>query len=309
MVVRSLGSDLHVNYSAQGETMHLAARMEQMAIPGTILISSHTFQLADGYVATKSLGSMLVKGLATPVEAFELLGANALRSRLQANATRGLTRFVGRRNEIEQLRQTLQLAQAGHGQVVAVVGEPGVGKSRLIREFMGETQGCRILEGQAVSYGTATSYLPVIAFLKEYFQIGTSDESLTIRDKITNKLLSLDKNLLAMLPALLSLMEPADDPPSGPPDQPQRREHTLEVVKRLLFRESEVQPLLVVLEDLHSIDPETQALIDGIVDTLPTARFLLVVSYRPEYEHRWSGRLIIPRFELTHSRRLSLSKC
>jgi class 3 adenylate cyclase/tetratricopeptide (TPR) repeat protein len=292
VLVRSLGSELHMNYSAHGETIHLAARMEQMAIPGTVLISSRTFHLAEGHVVTHFLGPMFVKGLSAPVEAYELLGAVAV-SRLQALSTRGLTRFVGRGNEMNHLRQALDLAHAGHGQILAVVGEPGVGKSRLIREFihLEHRNSWRILEARAVSYGAATSYLPVTEFLKDYFQLATSDEPGAIREKVTSKLLSLDAALLSTLPALLTLLGlPPDDLQSSPLDPPQRRQRLLEAVKRLLFRESEEQPLLIVLEDLHSIDPETQVLINGIVEGLPTARILFLVSCRPEYRHGWAGK-------------------
>jgi len=293
VVVRSFGSELHMNYSAHGETIHLAARMEQMAIPGTVLISSRTFHLAEGYVVTKSLGPMFVKGLSAPVEAYELLGAVAV-SRLQALSHRGLTRFVGRKNEMNQLRQALDRARAGHGQILAVVGEPGVGKSRLIQEFIHSelTHGWRVLEANAVTYGAATSYLPVTEFLKGYFQLATSDEPVTIREKVASKLLSLDAALLPTLPALLTILglPPPDGLQSSPSDPPQRRQRTFEAVKRLLFRESEEQPLCIVLEDMHSIDPETQVLIDGIVDSLPTARILFLVSYRPEYRHGWASK-------------------
>jgi class 3 adenylate cyclase/tetratricopeptide (TPR) repeat protein len=292
VLVRSLGSELHMNYSAHGETIHLAARMEQMAIPGTVLITSRTFHLAEGYVVTQSLGPMFVKGLSAPVETYELLGAVAV-SRLQALSTRGLTRFVGRENEMNQLQQALDQAHAGRGQILVVVGEPGVGKSRLIQEFThsGHTNGWRILEARAVSYGAASSYLPVTEFLKGYFQLATSDEPAAIREKVTSKLLSLDAGLLSTLPALLTLLGlPPDDFQLSPSDPPQRRQRTLEAVKRLLFRESEEQPLCVVLEDLHSLDPETQVLIDGIVDGLAAERILLLVSCRPEYRHGWAGK-------------------
>ena len=290
VVVRSLGSDLHMNYCAQGETIHLAARMEQMAIPGTILISCHTYRLAERYVTAKPLGPIFVKGLAAPVVSHELLGANASGSRLWAVGPRGLTRFVDRTNETEQLRQALERARAGRGQVVAVVGEPGVGKSRFIYEFIhsGHTDSWRVLQARAVSYGTSTSYLPVTEFLKEYFQITASDEPGTIREKVTSKLLNVDDKLLPTLPTILTLLDiPPDDTQSWIPDPRQCRQRMLEAVKQLLFRESERQPLLVVLEDLQSIDPETQVLIDGLVDSLPAARCLLLISARPEYQNRW----------------------
>lgn len=292
VLVRALGNEIHMNYSAHGETTHLAARMEQMAIPGTVLISSRTFQLAEGYVVAQPLGPMFVKGLAAPVEAYQLVGAVAV-SRLQALASRGLTRFVGRESEMEQLRQALERALAGHGQILAVVGEPGLGKSRLMQEFIHSehTRNWRILEARAVSYGAASSYLPVTEFLKSYFQLAASDDALAIREKVTGKLLALDDTLLSTLPALLTLLGlPPDDFQSSAADPPQRRQRTLDAVKRLLFRESEVQPLLIVLEDLHWIDPETQVLIDGIVDGLPTARVLLLVNFRPEYRHGWASK-------------------
>jgi class 3 adenylate cyclase/tetratricopeptide (TPR) repeat protein len=292
VIVRLLGRELHMNYSAHGETIHLAARMEQMATPGTILISSQTHQLAEGYVVTQPLGPMFVKGLTAPVVTYELLGAAAV-SRLQALATHGLTRFVGRENEMSQLRQALERTQEGHGQILCLLGEAGVGKSRLIQEFIqsGHTANWRILEAHAVSYGAAISYLPMTEFLKGYFQLATSDEPSAIREKMTSKLLSLDEELLPTLPALLTLLGlPDGDLHSSLSDPPQRRQRTLEALKRLLFRESQEQPLLILLEDLHSIDPETEALIDGIVDGLPAARILLVVSCRPEYRHPWASK-------------------
>src|SRR4029453_14007954 len=162
VVVRAIGSDLHMDYTAVGQTTHLAARMEQAALPGTIVITPHTLRLAEGYVEVKSLGPLRVKGLDAAIEVYEMTGASALRTRFHAAAARGLTRFVGRDGEIEQIRRALALAQDGHGQLVAVVAEAGVGKSRLIYEFIHShrTQDWLILEAGSVSYGKATSYLP-----------------------------------------------------------------------------------------------------------------------------------------------------
>ena len=290
VVVRSIGSDLRMDYTAVGQTTHLAARMEQMAMAGAILMTAGALRLAEGHVQVRPLGAIPVKGLGEAVEVYELTGAGPRRSRLQAAAARGLTRFVGRTAELERLAQALTRAGAGHGQVVAVVGEPGVGKSRLYWEFTHSprTHGWLTLEGGSVSYGKATAFLPVIELLRAYFQLEPRDDSRKIREKVTGKLLSLDRALEPGLAALLWLLDvPGDDPQWDRLDPPQRRQKVLAAVKRLLIRESQVQPLLVIFEDLHWIDSETQALLDSLVESLPTARLLLLVNYRPEYQHSW----------------------
>ncbi len=293
VVVRAIGSDLHMDYTAVGQTTHLAARMEQLADPGAIVITPDTLALVEGYVAVKSLGPVPVKGLADPVEVYEVTGAGPARTRLQASARRGLTRFVGRDAELEQLRRAQQLAGNGHGQVAAVVGEAGVGKSRLVYEFTHSHRlhGWLVLESASVSYGKATSYLPVIDLLKGYFKIQDRDDLREIREKVTGKLLTLDRALEPTLPALLALLDVAvDDAAWKALDPGQRRQLTLDAVKRLLLREAREQPLLVIFEDLHWIDGETQALLDGLVDSLGSARLLLLVNYRPEYQHAWGGK-------------------
>ena len=293
VVVRAIGSDLHMDYTAVGQTTHLAARLEQMAMPGTILIATETLQLAEGYVVVKPLGERPIKGLDASIEVFEVIGAGTVRSRLQAAAARGLTRFVGRDAELEQLRQALERAGAGHGQVVAVVGDAGVGKSRLFWEFTHShrTQGWLVVESSSVSYGKATAFLPLIELLRTYFQTEARDDARKIREKVTGKLLSLDRALEPSLPALLWLLDvPVDDPQWQRLDPPRRRQHTLDGIRRLLLRESQVQPLLLVFEDLHWIDTETQALLDTMVESLPTARLLLLVNYRPEYQHGWGSK-------------------
>jgi len=293
VVVRSIGSDLHMDYTAVGLTTHLAARMEQMAMPGTILITPETLRLVEGHTTVRSLGPLPVKGLDAPLEVYEVTGAGAARSRMHAAAARGLTRFVGRDDELERLRQKLERARAGHGQLVAVVGEPGVGKSRLYWEFIHSphTAGWPVLESFSVSYGKATPYLPVIELLRTYFKIDERDAPRAIREKITGKLLTLDESLRTLLPAFFGLFDVADDSPEwsklSPADRGQR---TLDAVKRLLLRESQVQPLLLVFEDLHWIDSETQTLLDSFVESLPTARIVLLVNYRPEYRHGWGSK-------------------
>ena len=293
VVVRSISNDLYMDYTAVGQTTHLAARMEQMAMPGSILMPSDTLRLAEDYVQVKMLGPRAVKGLAAPVEVYEIVGATTLRSRLKAVASRGLTQFVGRDGELDQLRQALELSRAGHGQVVAVIGEPGVGKSRLYWEFTHShrTHGWLIVESGSVSYGKASAYLPVIDLLKAYFQIETHDDSRKILEKVTGKVLALDRALESCLTALLWLLDvPVEDTHWQRLEPSQRRQNIFDGVKRLLLRESQVQPIIVMFEDLHWIDTETQALLDSLIESLPTTQMLLLVNYRPEYQHAWSGK-------------------
>jgi class 3 adenylate cyclase len=293
VVVRAIGNDLHMDYTAVGQTTHLAARMEQIAKPGSVLITGETLKLAEGFVQVKPLGPVPVKGLAEAVEVYEVTGAGPARTRLQAAAGRGLTRFVGRDAELGQLRRAQQLAANGHGQIAAVVGEAGVGKSRLVYELTHShrLQGWLTLESASVSYGKATSYLPVIDLLRGYFKIQDRDDLREVREKVTGKLLTLDESLKPVLPALLALLDvPVDDAAWRTLDPAARRQQTLDAVKRLLLREAREQPLLLIFEDLHWIDSETQAVLDTLVDGLGSARLLLLVNYRPEYQHAWGSK-------------------
>jgi hypothetical protein len=283
VVVRSVGSDLRMDYTAVGQTTHLAGRMEQLATPGQIFLTEHTLRLVEGYISVKSLGPVPVKGLAAPVTIYELSGPGPIRSRLQLAAARGLSRFVGRDAELGELSAAMEQARGGHGQVVALVGEPGVGKSRLVREFttVHIAAEWRVLEAFATSFDTSAAYLPMISLLRGYFDLQEWDDPRAIRDKVTAALLDLDPSLLDALPALLTLLDvPVEDPAWEGLDPRQRRRRTLDAVRRLLVRESRRRPLCLVIEDLHWIDPEAQAVLDALVDSLPAARILLLVTYR-----------------------------
>jgi class 3 adenylate cyclase len=222
VVVRAIGNDLHMDYSAVGQATHLAARMEQLATPGNIMLTTSTLRLVEGFVQVQALGPVPVKGLTNPVEVFELVGATALRRRLQATATRGLTRFVGRETEIEALQRAIEQARAGHGQVVALVGEAGVGKSRLVYEVVHShrTQGWRVLESASVSYGQATPYFPVLDLLKRYVHVEDRDDTRTIRAKVTGQVLTLDERLQDAIPALLALLDALPDDSPFPAPRP-----------------------------------------------------------------------------------------
>jgi class 3 adenylate cyclase/tetratricopeptide (TPR) repeat protein len=291
VVVQAVGNDLRMDYTAVGQTTHLAARMEQLASPGTTLLAAPTAALAEGYVEVQALGALPVKGLGAPVEVYELVGARPRRSRVHAAAAWGLTPLVGREPELEAVREALGRVAAGQGQLVAIAGEPGAGKSRLVWEVVHShrTHGWLVLEAGSVSYGKATPYLPLSEVLEAYFGVEAREDPARTREKVSARLLQ--RGLAPAPEPFLALLDvPVEDPVWQDLDPLQRRELTLEAVERLLLRESEAQPVLLVFEDLHWIDSETEAFVDRLIERLPAARVLLLVSYRPEYRHRWTGR-------------------
>ncbi|MFJ4291113.1 adenylate/guanylate cyclase domain-containing protein [Cupriavidus sp. NPDC089707] len=290
VVVRSIRKDdLRTDYDPVGHTIHIAARMEGVATPSSILVSEPTHRLTDGYFEFKALGRTQIKGLREPLAVYEVLGLGALRTRLQVGAHRGLARFVGREAELQRLGEALELARAGQGQIVGVVGEAGVGKSRLFHEFKARAQqGCIVLETFSVSHGKAFPYLPLIDLLRNYFQITAQDDERRYREKATGRLLILDRSLEEHLPYLLYLLgiiEPGSALPTMDPAI--RRRRTFDAIARLLVRESQNQTLMVLFEDLQWLDSETEAFLDVLIAQVPGARILLLVNYRPEYRHDW----------------------
>ena len=301
VVVRSIRKDdLHTDYVPVGHSTNLAARMEQMATPGSILITEDTKKLIEGYFELKALGAAEIKGRAEPLHVYEVLGAGPLRTRLQVAARRGLTRFVGRHTELEQMRRALVHAQAGHGQIVGVMGEPGLGKSRLFYEFKLLLQsGWLILEAYSVSHGKASPYLPVIELLKSYFRIEPQDDERTRREKVGGKVLMLDRSLEDTLPYLFALLGIEEQPSPLQQMDPQiRQRRTFAALKKLFLRESLNQPLILIFEDLHWIDSETQGFLDTLNESVASARILLLVNYRPEYRHEWGQKTYYTQLRL-----------
>jgi len=293
IVVCAISKDLDMEYTVVGETAHLAARMEQMARPGTILTTTKTIRLAEGYIIARSLGPVPIKGLAEPEEVYELVGAGPARTRLQAASIRGLTQFVGRETELDQLRRAQQPVATGAGQLVAIIGEAGVGKSRLLYEFTHSHRllGWLVLETTSISLGRATSYLPVVGLLKSYFAIQDRDEQHEKRRKVVEKTLALDEGLEPTLPAILALLDiPVDDDSWHTLDPVQRRRRYLDAVKGLILEAARKQPVLLIFEDLHWVDNETQALLDALAGALGSARLLLLITYRPGYQDIWGSR-------------------
>jgi len=290
VMVRSIHKeDLHTDYDPVGHTVHIASRMEGMAMPSTVLVSESTHKLACGYFLFKALGATDVKGIRTPLPVYELLGPGTLRTRLQVSAYRGLTRFVGRERELECLESALASANAKHGQIVGVVGEAGVGKSRLFHEFKARSQqGCLVLETFSVSHGKAFPYLPLIDLLRNYFQIVASDDERLYREKVAGRLLALDRTLENHLPYLLYLLGISEPQSSLPTmDARLRRQRTFEAIVHLLISESQNQPVVLLFEDLQWLDRETEGFLAGLAEQVPDSRILLLVNYRQEYE--WKG--------------------
>ena len=315
VVVRSIDNDLNIEYSALGHTTHLAARMEELASAGAIIMTATTLREVEGFVEVKPLGAVQAKGVTRGVEAYELTGTTAARTRVQARAARGLTPLVGRQSEVELFNKLVEQTVARRGQILAMVGEPGMGKSRLVHEFTRHqlSPAWLVLEAASVSYGKATPHLPLIEMLRRYFQITDRDGSENIQERVVTQVLELDNMLKDTTPPILSLLGalPDERHPAteggqdwlsqrqdlidmvkrfGTMDPQQRRRSTFDALKRLLIRESQRQPLLLVFEDLHWIDSETQAFLDSLVESLPMARILLLVDYRLEYSHAWGDK-------------------
>jgi len=316
-VVRSLLTGAgNPEYTPVGHAVGLAARMEALAPIGSVAVTAQTKKLCDGYFNFKPLGAARVRGVSEPVGVYEVAGLGPLRTHFQLSAERGLSKFVGRQSELEQLKRALDLVKAGHGQLVAALGDAGVGKSRLFHEFKVLAQSeCMVLETFSLAHGKDSSYLPVIELLKHYFAIAVEDDKrrrreqrvaklLAVdsgrvfspwrrraREKVTSKVMALDRRLEDTLPYLFGLLGIQDSSdPLAQMDPQVRRRRTLDAVKRILLRQSLDQPLMVVFEDLHWLDEETQAFLNLLADSIANAPLLLLVNYRPEYHHEWNNK-------------------
>jgi class 3 adenylate cyclase/tetratricopeptide (TPR) repeat protein len=302
VVVRSIQTgERQVEYTPIGHSISLASRLQTLADPGSIAISDGLRKQVEGYFNLKALGPARIKGSSEPLNVYEVLGLGPLRTRLQRAAGRGLSKFVGRQREMDAMKHAAELASTGRGQIVAVVAEPGVGKSRLFYEFKATAQsGWLVLEAFSVSHGKAAVYLPLIELLHAYFRITPNDDARIRREKVAGKLtmldLSLEQEILPYLFALLGIAE--GDDPLAEMDAHVRRRRTQDAVKRILLRESLNQPLMLIFEDLHWIDRETQAFLNLLVEGMANAPISLLVNYRPEYSHQWNGKTYYTQLRL-----------
>jgi class 3 adenylate cyclase/tetratricopeptide (TPR) repeat protein len=293
VIVGSIGNDLRMDYTAVGDTTNLAARMESTASPGTIQVSKDTQRLVKDFFEFESLGKVEMKGKREPQEAYQLLKAGEVKTRIGASVARGLTRFVGRKNSIAALKEALKEVEGGSGQVVGIVGEAGVGKSRLLHEFKNQLPKNKYayIDGRCLPFGSSISYLPFLDILRCYFEIKEGDREFIIKKKMAEKLSELDEKLeytLSPFRDLLSLkVENEDFIKLGPQ---QKRERTFEAIRDLFIRVSQEKLLILAVEDMHWIDKTSEELLNYLIGWLASTNILLILLYRPEYIHQWGSK-------------------
>jgi class 3 adenylate cyclase/tetratricopeptide (TPR) repeat protein len=293
VIVGSIGDDLRMDYTAVGDTTNLAARMESLATPGTALSTVHTHKLTKDFFKYEPLGKVQVKGKEQPVEAYVLLGTAEVETRIEASAARGLTKLVGRSREMATLRASFDKARSGSGQVVGIVGEAGVGKSRLLIELKNTLTGeeYTYLEGQCLHYGGSMAYLPLLDVLKSYFEIKEDDREYIIKKKISEIILQLDERLAGGLPSLQEILSlKVEDGAYLQLEPGVKKMRTFEAIRDLFVCESEKKPLVLVIEDLQWIDSTSQEFLSYLIDWLSGSRILLILLYRPEYTHTWGSK-------------------
>ena len=293
VIVGAIGDDLRMDYTAVGDTTNLGSRMESLAGPGAILVSGNTHRLVRDFFEFKSMGKIEVKGKKDPQEAFELIKASEVATRIGASVARGLTRFVGRKNSMAALLDAFDKVKSGSGQVVGLLGEAGVGKSRLLLEMrnllpQGEYH---YLEGRCLQYGGSMAYLPVLDILRSYFDIKEGDREFLIKKKMEEKILDLDGKLKGVIPPFQSLLSlKVDDEDFLKLEPKTKREKTFEALRDLLMRVSQEKPLVLAVEDLHWMDKTSEEFLGYLIGWLTNTPILLLLLYRPEYNHPWGSK-------------------
>ena len=301
VVVGSIGTDLRMDYTAVGDTTNVAARLQQIAEPGAIVISAMTDRMVGAYFHVRPLGELALKGKAEPVRAWEVISARRGRTRLEVEAERGLTPFVGRDRELGLVCECFARAKAGNGQVVFITGEPGIGKSRLLLEF-GRRVGTDAtwLEGHCVPFGRSIAFHPLIDLLKRNFRVEEGDAEAAIVKKIERSVLLLGEDLRPILPYLRYLLSVEPGHPSLlSMDPQQRRREIFEALRRLTVRAAEIRPQVLVFEDLHWMDQATEEYLVFVAGSIAASRALLILTYRTGYVH--------PLGERTYHARVALN--
>jgi class 3 adenylate cyclase/tetratricopeptide (TPR) repeat protein len=293
VVVGTLGNDLRVEFRAVGDTVNLASRMEELAEPGTVYVTEDTFKLTEGFFRFEALGERQVKGKEQPVKAYRVIAPSTRRTRFDVSAEQGLTPFIGRKRELELLLDGLERAKAGKGQAFSIMGEAGVGKSRLLYEFRKAigSEDVTFLEGKCLSYIRGVAYHPIIDILKSNFNVREGDEDYQVKDKVKRGLKQLRVDEASTLPYLLELLGVKDSGIDQIPMSPEgKKDRMIEAVRRISLKGSEIRPLIMAIEDLHWTDRSSEEAMKYLLESIPGARILLIFTYRPEFVHTWGSR-------------------
>ncbi len=301
VVAGGIGEDDQPAYTAVGHTVGLAQRMEALAEPGKAYLTEHAAELAQGFLELKDLGEFDVKGASRPIEVFELVGAGSARSRLDLSKERGLSRFVGRAEEMKILEDALEQAEEGRGGVIGIVAEPGVGKSRVCHEFAERcrARGIDIYVGGAQAHAEAIPFLPVLQMLRSYFGIEDRDSDRVAREKIAGRLLLLDPGFADDLPLVFDFLAVPDPERPAPQVSAEARERLLRgVIRRLYQAPSRTDVAVVVMEDLHWMDEGSGVFLAEMISAVEGTLTLAVVNFRPEYEAEWTDAPVYRRMSL-----------
>ncbi len=293
VVVGTLGNDLRVQFAAVGDTINMAARMEQLAEPGTTYVTEDTFKLTEGFFRFEALGEKEVKGKEQPLKIYRVLAPSTRRTRFDVSAERGLTRFVGRERELELLMDAFERAKSGRGQAVSIMGEAGVGKSRLLYEFRKATanEDVTFLEGKCLSYSRGVAYHPIIDALKGNFGIEDKDNDSEITEKVRSGLEMLRADEALTLPYLLELLSVGDsgvDKLSMSPEA--KKDRIIGALQRIILKGSEIRPLIFAFEDLQWTDKTSEETSKYLLESIPGSRVLIIFTYRPDFVHTWGGK-------------------
>jgi class 3 adenylate cyclase/tetratricopeptide (TPR) repeat protein len=293
VVVGRIGDDLRMDYTAQGQVVGFAARLQEIAGANRACISAETARIVGGYFALRDLGEARLKGVTAPVRVFQLEGLGPLRSRLDVSRARGLSKFVGRAAEMAVLEASLERATAEQGQIVGIVAEPGVGKSRLCFEFAERcrARGVLVRVAHGVAHGKAVPLLPVLELYRAAFGIEAKDSERTARQKIAGFVVGLDESLVSSLPLLYDFLGvPDPEKPVSIPPGPERQRRLLALLQRLTVARGRREPAVLLFEDLHWIDDATAAFVENLVATVEVSRTLMLVNFRPEFRAEWTSR-------------------
>ena len=302
VVVGSIGDDLRMDYTAIGDTTNLAARLESLAQPGSIVVSRNSYRLVRDFFELESMGKVEIKGKEEPQEVYALIKSTEVSTRIEAAVAKGLTRFVGRPNSMVALMEAYDKVLSGLGQVVGIVGEAGVGKSRLLLEFRDRLPRREItyLEGRCLHFGSSMAYLPILDVLKAFFDIKEGDREFVIKKKMKKKIQQFDnklKTVMSPFEDLLSLK--VTNGAYLELDPKQKRVRVFEGIRDLMMRESQKRPLVLAIEDLHWIDKTSEEFLGYLIGGLANTRILLIILYRPEYTHQWGSKSYYNRIGLS----------